>query len=244
MANWYWKVFLAVPGGSYSSYLQWMISAWGWTVSVAVCSMMVALPLGSVIGIAQSLNLRLLNAISQSWIELFRNIPLILQVFLWYQVMPVLIPSLQRVPNFALIVAALGLYTSARIAVQVFSGIRALPHGQKSAGLALGLSTAQCYWYVVMPMAYRIILPALTTEMMSIIKNSSVAFAVSIGELTMFAMQAQEETGHGVEIYLAVTALYTVSAFSVNRLMRFIEQRTQIPGSVSQNTRGVVGATH
>jgi glutamate/aspartate transport system permease protein len=74
------------------------------------------------------------------------------------------------------------------------------------------------------------VIPPLTSESMNIVKNSSVAFAVSIAELTMFAMQAQEETSRGVEIYLAVTALYFVSAFAINRLAKFIETRVQVPG--------------
>jgi glutamate/aspartate transport system permease protein len=72
-------------------------------------------------------------------------------------------------------------------------------------------------------MAFRIIIPPLTSESMNIFKNSSVAFAVSVAELTMFAMQAQEETSRGIEVYLAVTGLYIVSAFAINRIMAFIE---------------------
>jgi len=79
-------------------------------------------------------------------------------------------------------------------------------------------------------MAFRIVIPPLTSESMNIIKNSSVAFAVSVTELTMFAMQAQEETSRGVEIYLAVTALYFISAFFINRVALFIEHRVQVPG--------------
>jgi glutamate/aspartate transport system permease protein len=68
---------------------------------------------------------------------------------------------------------------------------------------------------------------------MNIIKNSSVAFAVSVTELTLFAMQAQEETSRGIEIYLAVTLLYALSAFAVNRVMTFIEKRSRIPGFIA-----------
>jgi len=81
-------------------------------------------------------------------------------------------------------------------------------------------------------MAYRIIIPPLTSESMNIIKNTSVAFAVSIAELTMFAMQAQEETSRGVEVYLAVTLAYFVSAFAVNRIAHFVEGRVQVPGMI------------
>jgi glutamate/aspartate transport system permease protein len=85
---------------------------------------------------------------------------------------------------------------------------------------------------VILPMAYRIIIPPLTSETMNIFKNSSVAFAVSVTELTMFAMQAQEETSRGIEVYLAVTALYVISAFTINRLMAFIEKKTRVPGFI------------
>ena len=98
------------------------------------------------------------------------------------------------------------------------AGIQALPKGQRYAGLAMGLTLPQTYRYVLLPMAFRIVIPPLTSESMNIIKNSSVAFAVSITELTFFAMQAQEETSRGVEIYLAVTFLYFISAFAVNRV--------------------------
>jgi glutamate/aspartate transport system permease protein len=100
------------------------------------------------------------------------------------------------------------------------------------AGQALGLTLPQTYRYVILPMAFRIVLPPLTSEAMNIIKNSSVAFAVSIAELTLFAMQAQEETSRGIEIYLAVTAAYMVSAFTVNRVMAWVEGRVRVPGFI------------
>ena len=100
------------------------------------------------------------------------------------------------------------------------------------AGMAMGFTTPQYYRYVILPMAFRIVIPPLTSESMNLLKNSSVAFAVSIAELTMFAMQAQEETSRGIEVYLAVTGLYFVSAFAINRLALFIEIRVQVPGMI------------
>ena len=123
-------------------------------------------------------------------------------------------------------------FTAARVAEQVRSGINSLPRGQKNAGLAMGFTLAQVYRHVLLPMAYRIIMPPLTSESMNLLKNSSVAFAVSIAELTMFAMQAQEETSRGIEVYLAVTILYAISAFAVNRVFGFIETKVRIPGFI------------
>jgi len=214
------------------TYLQWMMSAWGWTLSVAVLALVVALVVGSLMGILRTVPDKRLQFIGNAWTELFRNIPLLVQIFLWYHVIPSIFKSLQGVPSFVLVVFALGFFTSARIAEQVKAGIQSLPRGQSYAGLAMGLTLPQTYRYVLLPMAFRIVIPPLTSESMNIIKNSSVAFAVSIAELTMFAMQAQEETSRGVEVYLAVTGLYFVSAFFVNRVMAFVEDRIRIPGTM------------
>jgi glutamate/aspartate transport system permease protein len=231
--NWQWEIFLQDPGGKFPTYWQWMLSAWGWTVSVALLSLIIALSLGSLVGILRTLpDSPWLVRFGNGWVELFRNIPLLVQIFLWYHVIPALVPPMKDVHGFFLVVFALGFFTSARVAEQVRAGIQALPKGQRYAGMAMGFTTPQYYRYVLLPMAYRIIIPPLTSESMNIFKNSSVAFAVSISELTMFAMQAQEETSRGIEIYLAVTGLYVVSAFAINRIMAFIEKKTRVPGFI------------
>jgi len=229
LGNWDWQVFLQDTGGG-QTYLQWLMSAWGWTLSVALLALIVSLVLGSLVGILRTLPNKVLAYLGETWVELFRNVPLLVQLFIWYHVIPTMFLSLRAVPSFVLVVFALGFFTSARIAEQVKAGINALPKGQRYAGLAMGLTLPQTYRYVLLPMAFRIIVPPLTSESMNIIKNSSVAFAVSITELTMFAMQAQEETSRGIEIYLAVTGLYFVSAFSINRLALFLENKVRVPG--------------
>ncbi len=243
MGNWDWQVFCrdtidgeVVPrcfgAEGDITYLDWMLSAWGWTLSVAALALVVALVAGSLMGIIRTVPDRRLVMIGNAWTELFRNIPLLVQIFLWYHVIPGIFVSLRGVPSFMLVVLALGFFTSARIAEQVKAGIQSLPRGQGYAGLAVGLTLPQTYRYVLLPMAFRIVIPPLTSESMNIVKNSSVAFAVSIAELTMFALQAQEETSRGVEIYLAVTGAYFVSAFFINRVMLFVENRVRVPGMI------------
>ena len=230
--TWDWQVFLN-DDGSGRTYLQWMFNAWGWTLAVAGCSWLLAVSIGALMGTLRTMQASpWLVRLATVWVELFRNIPLLVQIFLWYFVVPKMFPAFQQVPGFLLVVFALGFFTSARIAEQVRAGIQALPVGQRYAGMALGFNTLQTYRYVILPMALRIILPPLTSESMNLLKNSSVAFAVSIAELTMFAMQAQEETSRGIEVYLAVTALYALSAFAVNRVFALIEKKAQIPGFI------------
>jgi glutamate/aspartate transport system permease protein len=248
--NWDWLVYCrdtiegeVVPGcfgrDGDVTYLDWMFSAWGWTLAVALCALLLALAVGSVIGVLRTLpDSPWLVRLGNAWVEVFRNIPLLVQIFLWYYVVPALVPAMRGFSPFVLVVIALGLFTSARIAEQVRAGIQALPKGQRYAGLALGFTTAQTYRYVILPMAYRIIIPPLTSESMNIIKNSSVAFAVSIAELTQFYLQASEETSRPMEIYLGVVVLYIVSALAINRVMAFIEKRVRVPGFVAAGGLG------
>jgi glutamate/aspartate transport system permease protein len=237
--QWQWEVFLQDPGGKYPTYWEWLLSAWGWTISVSVLSLIVALSFGTVIGILRTLpNNRWLVRFGTVWVELFRNIPLLVQIFLWYHVIPALVPPMKELPGFVLVVFALGFFTSARIAEQVRAGILSMPKGQRYAAMAVGFTTPQVYRFILMPMAFRIIIPPLTSESMGIFKNSAVAFAVSVTELTMFAMQAQEETSRGIEVYMAVTGLYVVSAFIINRIAAFIEKRVAIPGMVLAGKAG------
>jgi glutamate/aspartate transport system permease protein len=243
LATWDWQVFCkettsgdVLPScfgrGGDITYLDWILSAWGWTLSVAVLALLVALSVGSLMGILRTAPDKRLVFIGNAWTELFRNIPLLVQIFLWYHVIPSIFLVLRGVPSFVLVVIALGFFTSARISEQVKAGIESLPKGQRYAGLAMGLTLPQTYRYVLLPMAFRIVIPPLTSESMNIVKNSSVAFAVSIAELTMFAMQAGEETSRNVEMYLAVTLLYFISAFTINRLMLGVENRVRVPGMI------------
>lgn len=243
MASWDWQVFCRSTVGEADSprcfgeggditYLDWMLSAWGWTISVSLLALVVALLVGSLMGILRTTPSKGLVLLGDAWTELFRNIPLLVQIFLWYHVVPALVPPLKDLPSFILVVLGLGFFTSARISEQVRAGIEALPRGQRYAGLAMGLTLPQTYRFVLLPMAFRIVIPPVTSESMNIVKNSAVAFAVSIAELTMFAMQAQEETSRGVEIYLAVTGLYFVSAFTLNRIAQVIENRLRLPGMI------------
>ena len=139
--NWDWKVFLN-DDGSGRTYLEWMFNAWGWTLSVAGASWVVAMLVGALVGTLRTLpNSPWLVRLANAWVELFRNIPLLVQIFIWYFVVPKMIPAMKDLPSFILVVFALGFFTSARIAEQFRAGIQALPRGQRYAGMAMGFTT-------------------------------------------------------------------------------------------------------
>lgn len=215
-----------------TTYLHWLLQGWGMAVALALLALVVAMAFGVLMGILRTTPSKLLVFIGDAWTELFRNVPLIVQLFLWYFVMPELIPPFKALPGFVLAFIGLGLFTSARISEQIKAGINALPRGQRYAGLAMGFTLPQTYRYVLLPMAFRIVIPPLTSESMNIVKNSSVAFAVSVSELTMFARQAGEETSQPVLMFFAVTLLYFISAFVINRILKWVEVKVRVPGMI------------
>lgn len=239
--HWNWGIFLEQVKAGEETYLDWLITGLGWTLVVALTAWFIALAIGCVIGTLRTVPHKIISGLATAWVELFRNIPILVQMFLWFFVLPELLPhdlSLwvkQDMPAKEFITASLclGLFTSARIAEQVRAGIQSLPRGQRMAGLALGFTLLQTYRYVILPMALRIVIPPLTSEFMNIFKNSSVAFAIGVMELTFQARQMQEDSEQGIETYLAVTVLYFLCAFLANRGMAWIEHHTRVPGYIA-----------
>ena len=248
MGNWDWQVFCknTIDGevmprcfgsGGDITYLEWLFSAWGWTMSVALLALVVAVLVGSLMGILRTVPDKRLQLIGNAWTELFRNIPLLVQIFLWYHVIPSIFLTLRSVPSFVLVVFAIGFFTSARISEQVRAGIQSLPRGQRLAGLALGLKEPQVYRYVLLPMAFRIIIPPLTSETMNLIKNSSIALTIGLAELTFRAREIGEYTFNFFEAFSAATLIYVAIAMTANRVMAVVERRTAVPGYIAQGAK-------
>jgi len=232
--------FQEIPGGG-ETYLDLLISGIWWTLGVSACAWVIALILGSVIGTIRTTPHPWLVRVGNAWVELFRNIPLLVQMFLWYFVIPEFIPPLkawivQTAPanaQFLSAVLCLGLFTSARVAEQVKAGIQSLPRGQRYAGMALGLTQTQVYRFVLLPMAFRIIIPPLTSETMNLIKNSSIALTIGLAELTFRSREMGEYTFHFFEAFSAATLVYLVISMTANRVMAVIERRVAVPGYIA-----------
>lgn len=215
-----------------------LLSGLEYTLLLVVCAWVIAMVLGSVLGVVRTTKHRFWVMLGNGYVELFRNIPLLVQFFLWYFVLPSVIPPLKRFANavdpgtFQILTAVvcLGLFTAARIAEQVKSGIQSLPRGQTFAGLALGLTPTQTYRYVLLPMAYRIIIPPLTSESMNLVKNSAVAYSIGLTELFFRTREMGEMTFRYFAAFGAATVLYVAVAFSINRIMAWVERATAVPG--------------
>src|SRR3954470_17848735 len=141
------------PGGT-GSYLHYLVVGLGWTLVTAVAAWAIALTLGALIGTLRTTSRRWVVRAGNLYVEIFRNVPLIVQMFLWFFVVPELLPAslgdwIKQMPppwgSYLPAVMCLAIFTSVRVAEQVRAGINSLPRGQRMAGTALGLGEAQAY---------------------------------------------------------------------------------------------------
>jgi glutamate/aspartate transport system permease protein len=236
--HWNWGVFLQPSAMGNGTYLGWMFAGLQLTVMLSLSGWLMALFLGSAVGVLRTLPNRWLGAFAAAYVEVFRNVPLLVQLFAWYFVLPELLPrsigeaykqSDPVVQQFVAAAVCLGLFTSARVAEQVRAGILALPRGQRHAGLALGLTLPQTYRYVLLPMAFRIIVPPLTSEFLNIFKNSSVCSTIGLLELAAQGRQLVDYTAQPYESFIAVTMAYMVINVVVMLGMRWVDARVRLP---------------
>lgn len=237
--HWNWGIFWELSPDGVHSYFATLMLGTAWTLATAACAWVIALGLGSLVGVVRTTPIAWMVRLGNIYVELFRNVPLLVQMFLWYFVFPELVPHsfgvwLKQLPNgsFYTAVVALGLYMSARVAEQVRAGILSLPRGQRQAGLALGLTLPQTYVYVLLPMTYRVIMPPLTSELLNTIKNSAVALTIGLMELTARARAMQEFSFQVFEAFTAATIIYIVINIVVTFAMRLIERRIAVPGYI------------
>ena len=239
--HWNWGVFLQETPSGAATYLDWLLAGLQMTVMLSLSGWVIALLLGSLLGILRTVPSRALRGFATGYVEVFRNIPLLVQLFIWYFVFPEILPGGDAfkqlhpvLQQFLAGTACLAFFTSARICEQVRAGIESLPRGQKSAALALGLTLPQVYRHVLLPMAFRIIVPPLTSEFLNIFKNSAVVSTIGLLELAAQGRQLVDYTAQAYESFIAVTLLYIAINIVVMFLMRHLEKRTRIPGFIGE----------
>ncbi|MGE5491273.1 MAG: amino acid ABC transporter permease [Actinomycetota bacterium] len=237
--QWNWGVFLQPTAAGDDIYLGWMFSGFKTTIALSLAAWAIALAFGALVGVLRTVPHKGLSAFAGAWVELFRNVPLLVQLFIWYFVLPELLPQSigdaykQMNPvlqQFLASMVCLGLFTSARVAEQVRAGINSLPRGQKNAGLALGLTLPQTYRHVILPMAFRLVVPPLTSEFLNIFKNSAVCSTIGLLELAAQGRQLVDYTAQPYESFIAVTLAYVAINVTVMFLMGKLELKVAVPG--------------
>ncbi|HHW1919694.1 TPA: amino acid ABC transporter permease [Pseudomonas aeruginosa] len=241
--NWDWGVFFKSTGIGSETYLDWYIAGLGWTIAIALVGWIIALALGSLLGVMRTVPNRLVSGIATAYVEIFRNVPLLVQLFIWYFLVPDLLPEgLQTwfkqdlnptTSAYLSMVVCLGLFTAARVCEQVRTGIQALPYGQTSAARAMGFRLPQIYRHVLLPQAFRIIIPPLTSEFLNIFKNSSVASLIGLMELLAQTKQTAEFSANLFEAFTLATLIYFTLNMSLMLIMRLVERKVAVPGLIS-----------
>ena len=232
------SVFLQPAFSGGGTYLDWIVSGIKWTLLVSILAWIIAFSVGSVLGVLRTTPLAWLRMPATIYVEVFRNVPLLVQMFIWYFVLPEIVPRVagewlktkMPMPEFTNAVLCLGFYTASRVAEQVRSGIQSIPRGQTHAALAMGLTLPQVYRHVLLPMGYRIVIPPLTSEFLTIFKNSSVALTIGVLELTAQARQISEYTFRTFEVFTVATIVYVLITLAVTVAMRALENRVRVPG--------------
>jgi glutamate/aspartate transport system permease protein len=236
-----WSIFFRPAFDGSGTYLRFLLVGLEWTLLLSITAWILAFVVGSIVGVLRTFPGKLLPGLGATYVELFRNVPLLVQLFIWYFVLPEIIPGLGTwfkqglnplLQQFISGALCLGFFTAARVAEQVRSGINALGLGQRVAGLALGLNLMQVYQLILLPVAYRIIIPTLTSEFLNIIKNSAVASTIGLAELSRQSQQLGEFTAHWYESFIAVTLLYGMINVTVMLVARFLERVSRLPGYV------------
>ncbi len=239
--NWNWHIFWELSPDGNGTYLDTLLSGVQWTLSTALTAAVLAFFMGSAVGVMRTAPSRAMQAFGHAYVEIFRNIPLLVQMFLWYFVLPELLPAAighwmkAMAPPWASFfpaVTCLAFFTSARVAEQVRAGIESQARGQRLAGLAMGLTQFQTYRYVLLPVVYRIIMPTLTSELLNIIKNSSVALTIGLIELTAATRSMQEFSFQIFEAFTAATLIYVAISLVVIAVMHFLERQVAVPGFI------------
>jgi len=248
--HWNWGILLAQEPGGTGTYLHYLLVGLLWTLATALAAWVIALAIGATVGTLRTTGNRWVVRLGNAYVEVFRNIPLLVQMFLWFFVVPELLPTglgnwIKQIPppwgSYLPAVLCLGLFTSIRVAEQVKAGIQSLPRGQGMAGTAMGLTAWQTYRHVILPQSFRIILPPLTSEFMNVIKNSSVALTIGLMELTGRARAMQEFSFQVFEAYAAATVIYLLTNLVVVLGMRWLEARVRVPGLIAVGGAQVAG---
>lgn len=230
-------------------YISWLLSGLCWTLALALSAAVFSFVLGILVGVARNSRNLIAAIAGRVYVQLFRNIPLIVQMFLWYFVAPDLLPTSwgdavkQLGPpwgSFWPALICLSLYTGARVAEQIKSGLASIPCGQREACEALGLTTAERYRKVLLPQALRVVIPTLTSEAMGVFKNTSVALTIGLVELTSQAQQINEFTYKTFAAFSAATVCYMGLAMFVYVVMWGIERAMRVPGMASLGKQSII----
>lgn len=230
-----WSVLWREPYG------EWMLQGIWLTLQLGFLAWIIALSLGVFLGTMRAAPWKLLRLVSTIYVEVFRNVPFLVQLFFWFYAGPMIFGKTLQFKinaisglNYYSAVVGLGLYTASRVAEHVRAGFASIGQGQYQAVLSTGMTQWQMYWHVIIPHALRLILPPLTTEFLTIFKNSSVAMTIGVAETTFMSYKIDSDTFHGLEATTGAMFVYLALGMVVVKTMSYFEKKFRIRGLVGR----------
>ena len=222
----------------------WLLQGLVTTLEISFIAWQLAAMLGILSGALRTAPLPPLRWVATFYVEFFRNVPLIVWMFFWYFAIPPLLPeSLQNWlfdhgVEFWAGCFALGVYHGARFSEVIRAGIQSIPKTQFEAAVSTGLTAAQAYRWIILPIALRLIIPPATNESLNLLKNSSVALTIGVAELTFQTRQIETYTAKAFEALTAGTLIYLLLCLAIAAIMARVERRVAIPGMIAQGSAG------
>ena len=232
-----WSVLWTPPHGS------WLIDGLLTTLKVSATSWVIAVLIGILIGALRTVPFRPLRIAATAYVEFFRNVPLLVWLFFWYFGAPEFLPEsirewlIHHGAEFVCAVAGISFYHGARMSEVIRAGIQSIPKTQLEAGLSTGLSVTQVYRLIIIPTALRLIVPPLTNESLNLLKNSSLAMTIGVGELTFATRQIETYTAKAFEAFTAGTLIYLALCLGIAYVMNRVERKFAIPGLIARGGR-------
>jgi His/Glu/Gln/Arg/opine family amino acid ABC transporter permease subunit len=193
------------------------------TVEISFFAILIGLPIGILAAVARTSRFKILNLLGAVYVELFRNTPLLIQIFIIFFGLPGI--GIKLSPYISGL-TALVLYVGAYNTEVLRAGLEAVPRGQTEAAKSLGLTGVQTFLYVIIPQTFRISLPALGNNWVSLVKNSSLVSVIGMVELTWVAFDLNALTFRSFELFGAATIFYLILIFILINIQAYIEKRT------------------
>jgi len=236
--NFNWSVLWTGQSGG------WLLLGVLTTLNIFVLGLALAVILGILSGALRTAPFAPLRWLASGYVEFFRNVPLLVWMFFWYFAVPPLLPQViqdwlfEHGVEFWAGVFALGVYHGARFSEVMRAGIQSIPKTQLEAAVSTGLTVAQAYRLIIIPIALRLIIPPATNETVNLLKNSSVALTIGVAELTFQTRQIETYTAKAFEALVAGTLIYLFLCLTISTILAYVEKRVAIPGMIAQGQTG------
>ncbi len=195
----------------------------GVTIKITVISVALGVLIGLFVGIARICQIRPLRWLAAIYVDFFRGTPLLVQIFLFYFAVPVF--TGQRMDPFVAAVGSCGINSGAYVVEIVRAGIQSIDRGQMEAGRSLGMSWAQTMRYIIVPQAFKRVIPPLGNEFIALLKDSSLVSVIGFEELTRRGQLIIAKTYGALEIWISVAVIYLAMTLTISRFVAFLEKR-------------------